>query len=765
MKALARTILAPSILGLACLGLAACPKETPIDKPVEPASTASPVAPASTDEEPPPPPPGGRPLTAYRDGVATEMTDVQAVDAKLVPVDLSNYWVPFIFSEQDNPESPRLVNGFRSIFRKLANDWPYESRTMAAARKLVETRAERARQERIAALKAEGLSDEQIQEQLGLVSDSNTASDTGPEEDTAEAPKQRQVEDGDDLPEGGPGDEDNYLEVYGIPPTLSVLKKRMAELSRDCFAKIDYERIAKFDGFLSYIGNDTATAMAKKGRFHARKVRDGLKKHQQTDPMALVNIKGSRVTPADIKVATQFEAIAEVQKQLECEGLYSPSTKPYIEGGLDWKTHKALLKLEHKNRIFGWGYFGKETLEALKKTPKERLFDSFLRVLAERVIDARGVIEDGTAVDAKGEPATYKDQSGQQQPVPNLVAESMASAMRHMGLGTPDKVVEFLESHDDVFFDRFWVAVPMPELPPYYSPDMKLSSVIDRGDIWYDYPYTADGKQKGQPRSNMPTNTLYVEWNGQRIPLLRTNTTIGGWRSEFASDGYEYFKYKNSDVGQRVWKDVVAGPVWLPPATTPPKELLKTVRYKGREVKVPNYDEFGPWYASAYGLVAGFHVRPSARKDGSVDYYDNGIRSHGSVDYNSILRRFSHGCHRLYNHMAIRLFNFVLRHKPFVRVGEIPAGFGHDFEVDAEKYTIAIESKGYKYELKDPLPVEVLTGRIRGKQRVPIDTYMPKPEEEYGTDAQFLPEWYVPPSKDTDTSTAPETDTTTNANR
>ena len=40
------------------------------------------------------------------------------------------------------------------------------------------------------------------------------------------------------------------------------------------------------------------------------------------------------------------------------------------------------------------------------------------------------------------------------------------------------------------------------------------------------------------------------------------------------------------------------------------------------------------------------------------------------------------------------------------------------------------------------MPVNVLKGRIRGKQRVPIEQYMPKPEEEYGEDAQFLPEGY-----------------------
>ena len=41
-------------------------------------------------------------------------------------------------------------------------------------------------------------------------------------------------------------------------------------------------------------------------------------------------------------------------------------------------------------------------------------------------------------------------------------------------------------------------------------------------------------------------------------------------------------KYKNSDVGARVWKDIMAAPVWIPPATTPPEELIKGYWRKGK---------------------------------------------------------------------------------------------------------------------------------------------------------------------------------------
>lgn len=686
----------------------------------------------SHDEEPPPPPLGGRPVTAYRDGVARETTEPQAIQDGLTVIDLSNYWVPFLFSEQDSPSAPRLKNEFRPIFRKLANNWFYESRMAAAARESVERRIARARAAKIAELKAQGLTDAQIAKELGIAAD-------------AGAPEEVEAPDAGDLPESGVGEEDHFLEVYGIPPSLSVLRNRaIEEVDRPCFKEIDTERIRRFQGGIAYRSNETAKEEAQKGKTFARQMRQAMEKLGAADPDALLAHPNNKLSSGLVSIAVRYEALVEAQKQLACEGLYPPNASRYVPGGLDWKTHTALSAFERKNRIFAWGVFGEETALALGKTPKERLFDAFLRAVAERIADAAGVIEDGTARAADGGPAKYKDEKGVEHEVPNLVAEYSALLLRHMGLGTPEKVEAFLEANGDTVFDNLFVAIPLPPKPPYYAPSMDLHSIIDRGDVWYDYPVAPDGRERTFPRKRMPTNTLLVRWNGQDIPLVTMNTTIGSWRTELAPDGYEYYKYKNSDVGPRVWKDIVAGPVWLPPDTTPAKDLIKPFVYKGRTIMVPNYDEFGPWYASAYGLVAAFHVRPVPRKNGTTDYFDNGIRSHGSVDYNSILRRYSHGCHRLYNHLAIRMFDFVLKHRPYTRVGRIPGGYGKKVEVEEDTFEISLDTRGYKYELVAPMDVEVQYGRIRGKQRSPIETYMPKPGVDYGSDAQFLPPGYKP---------------------
>ena len=714
------------------------------------------------DEEPEAPP-EGRTVFAYRDGKMEKMVESQATVAGLTIIDLSNYWVPFLFSERSSDDEPRKPNTYRSIFRKLANDWPYLPPSLAEAKRLYDLQRARVQRAKIAALREEGVSEADIRERLGLkdpaaMDDGDTDTATDGDDET-----QSDTDSGDDPEHSGAGDADHYLEVYGIPPSLSVLRRRaMTELDQDCYNDIDFRRIQAYTEFMAYRSNERAKKDAKRARSFSVKMRREMEKLGIDDAALLFEHPDNTQSKKLIEIGIEYEALAEAQKQLVCEGLYNPGdAERYIKGGLDWRTHEALVKFERKNRIFGWGYFGGDTIEALGKSRIARLYDSFVRVMNERIVDATEIIEDGSAVNEKGEPATYVDQNGETKPVPNLVAEYTALTLKHMDLGTPEKVVAFLKSFTDEAFDTLFVAVPLPKRPPYYSDRMDFHATIDRGDVWYEYPYTAEGKRKGQPRKQMPMTTLYVIWNEQDIPLVRMNTTIGSWRTELAPDGYEYFKYKNSDVGPRVWKDIVAGPVWMPPDSTPTGDLVKKISYKHRLFEVPNYSEFGPSYASAYGLVAAFHYRQVERKDGTFRYLDNGIRSHGSVDYNSILRRYSHGCHRLYNHLAIRLFNFVIHHKEFKRVGQVPAGYSRvitikDDETEEENtFTIKLETRGYKYELKDPVPVMVEKGNVRGRQKSVIEGYMPKPDEEYGEEAEYLPPEYeyLKNGTDTDSST------------
>lgn len=273
-------------------------------------------------------------------------------------------------------------------------------------------------------------------------------------------------------------------------------------------------------------------------------------------------------------------------------------------------------------------------------------------------------------------------------------------------------------------------AVKLPARPDYYEDHMDLSIVVDRGDVWYDLPFDDKGSFRPQPRKKYPNLTLFVTHNGKKFPIAKWRTTIGGWRADQASDGYEYFRYKGSDVGPRVIRHVVSGPVWIPPASTPIRTLVKGKLINRAWTKVVNYEEFGPGFLSAYGLIAGYFVVPG--QNGRADF-DNGVRAHGSADYLSIYSAngFSHGCHRLPNHIAIRLYSFLLRHRTKTVTGDQPMNFSRQFLMGETVYEMRIPSRGYQFVLDPPLPVNVLEGEIKGEQKKPILGYVPKPGVKY----------------------------------
>ena len=94
--------------------------------------------------------------------------------------------------------------------------------------------------------------------------------------------------------------------------------------------------------------------------------------------------------------------------------------------------------------------------------------------------------------------------------------------------------------------------------------------------------------------------------------------------------------------------------------------------------RVTNYDETGPGYLSAYGLVAAIHEEMRKRREGPR-YFDNGIRTHGSFDYTSLRGRFSTAAIACDNKLAMRLFSFVLGHRTMRVVGPMALNFRRVF--------------------------------------------------------------------------------------
>jgi hypothetical protein len=465
--------------------------------------------------------------------------------------------------------------------------------------------------------------------------------------------------------------EKNYLELYGVFPSLSVIRARFLQ--------------------------DGAATCDKPPKRH--------KGHKQ--PV---------VTP-----------MAEAERRLACEGFLTPQSRHHA-GKLDAAMQLALRSFQQKHMIYEGQALNPRTREALARPLVDNDHRSLMRALRERVVSAAAIIEDGTA--ERGGQPTFLAANGQRYPMRNLADEYTDAAAKQLGLGTPEEALAFMQRHSSLDFVRLIAAVKLPPLPEYYGPEMDLSVVIDRGDIWYDLPFDEEGQFKIKARKKFPQFMLYTTYRGQKIMLARWRTTIGGWRAEQASDGYEYFRYKGSDVGPRVIRRVVAGPVWIAPVSTPIRSLVKPKVVRGRHEWVVNYEELGPGYLSAYGLVAGYFVIPGV--NGRPDQ-DKGIRAHGSSEYLSMYSAagYSHGCHRLPNHIALRMYSFILRHRPMRIAGDQPMDTSRQFLRGDDAFEIRIPSGGYAYFLDPPLPVDVLEGDIRGEQKTPILTYVPKPGVRY----------------------------------
>ena len=618
--------------------------------------------------------------------MAKKVTIAEARAAGLLDVDLGDAWAPFIFQDTsgDVQKDPPKPNAYRETFVALAAD--------------------------------------------------------------------RVNEDGQPMRAG----EHNFLEVFGIPPTLTVLAARLeadVNAAREaCYDRVDRPGLEAWTGNIGYLDRDRS----KRDYLEALRDADWVRKEIEARAAAAADggagaeagaagaggpapsreqvLEALRADPKArgrvdrfVRGQARLRAVRAAQARLLCEGLLGPRSR-FVDGQYDLPTHEALATWERENDIFGWGMLGGETLGALLEPTRALLLDDFRRGVAERLADAAGIVEDGSINQARRKnPPTYRDARGVPHVVPDLIGDHVRALLAAIGVATPEDLVAFLRAHG-AGLATLHVAFKPPALPDYYAADpMALSVEIDRGDVWYDVPFDARGRPIVQRRDHYPHLTLFTHWHGQKIPLCWWRTTIGSWRSEVHADGHVYMKYKNSDVGPRVWKNIVAAPVWVPPDGTPSKDLLarKVLDRNVGPVTVVNTDVMGPGFQSAYGLVLAIHVDP--RRGG----FDNQIRTHGSDDYTSIARRFSHGCHRLVNNRAVRMYDFVLRHRRFTRQGNMPLSLKKRLEVDGQVYRYELKTRGYYYELDEPVPVNVLEGRVMGAVKQPITAYVRKPGVDY----------------------------------
>jgi hypothetical protein len=523
--------------------------------------------------------------------------------------------------------------------------------------------------------------------------------------------------DGEPLPPG----ERNYLELYGVPPSLSVMRKRFVEDgARTCESTVDTAKLLAVDSIETW-GKTTEKKESAKHHFRGMRLESAQKKVARIHAGRAVR-QGSALRPRG-EGAPAYEAeraaFAEVEKRLICEGLLDAGK--HKDGSYDGPMRNAALDFQQKNAVFAQADLTRGTLEAMARPLLQNDFLALRRVLAERAAHAGRIIEDGSAIEAMppakrtaraSNPRT-RTRPARMCRFPIWWGRPRMRPWRAWGLTTPEDALAFFRRHPEGDF-RFARGRALSRLPEYYGPHMDLVAEIDRGDVWYDFPFNDKGVRMPQPRERFPSFTLFVKWRGEKVPLANWRTTIGGWRTEVAADGEEYYRYKDSDVGARVWRHIVAAPVWLPPTSAPVGAMVKTKYVAGAYPKVVNYDETGPGYLSAYGLVAGIHEQ-LRRHGAELAYFDNGIRTHGSFDYLSLRGRFSHGCHRLYNNLAVRLFSFVLGHRKAKVLGPMALGFRRTFYWEGEVYDMRLPTRGFYFQLEPPLPIETLKGNDQGQ--------------------------------------------------
>ncbi len=504
-------------------------------------------------------------------------------------------------------------------------------------------------------------------------------------------------------------------ELYGVVPSFAIVRQRFTQAARyACHGKVDSTPIAKL---ARPYGEEHAGLV--RHAIHQRKVLGAILERvrvqrQLADYAPLAADRELGPTYERWKVADELHAgFVAAKRHLACEGLLAP--KEVEDGTLSWATAKALELFQRRHFLIPNSRLDPETRAALATDPRELDFRFALRVLRERVVDATGLIEDGTA--GKGpqpilgrmlDPEAMRGPRGHgrglRDGAPDLVSAATEAAARQLGWSTPAGAEAFLARHPA----GVRVAVVVPPVPAYHATHMELSAEIDRGDVWYDVTATA------RVAWRRPATVLYVQDGSTKRPLIRWATTIGGW-SDVKIGGATVKRWKESDVGPRQWRELFAAPTWLPPGSTPDSDLVKWVSAGKWELK---RSIMGPGPHTAFGMMLLPHHREIRGTGGRTQYVKNGIGTHGSAVVTSILNGTSHGCHRLYNQLAVRLGSFLLRHRNHQVRGQKKEFYRRTVRFMGT-HQAKIDTRGFLYELTPPVPIEVLPGNIRSPRKVP----------------------------------------------
>ncbi len=202
--------------------------------------------------------------------------------------------------------------------------------------------------------------------------------------------------------------EDRFFEAFGIFPSLNLVRRRLADSKRHaCHEKVK-------DGVLTELSPKNVIPPEM-----PEKVPNPDPATVAEQPMILT---GRTISPRPL-TATEKRAVTAMQAHLRCEGL--------LPGGartprMDLRTVAGLQAYQRLLMLADNGSIDLETRTALLGDSREHDFRALLRALRERVVDATGLLEDGSALGVLGEVQGRQLDSAEFRPLPVEAATKQA---------------------------------------------------------------------------------------------------------------------------------------------------------------------------------------------------------------------------------------------------------------------------------------------------------------------------------------------------
>ncbi len=562
--------------------------------------------------------------------------------------------------------------------------------------------------------------------------------------------------------------EDRFFEAFGIPASLNLLRRRLADRKRHaCHARVKDAVLEQLSAKNVIPAEEAEKVPCVPPPAGQTAPPAGTKPfcppREPGEPPVTMVMTGRTISPRPL-TALEKRAVVAMQAHLRCEDLLSGKANA---ARMDRRTSSGLEIYQRLNMVADSGRIDFDTRTALLMDSREADFRAMLRALRERVVDATGLLEDGSALGVLGQvqgrlidspefqplsgptatppsndapavaqtpapaPAAPEAASLKITPAPDLIAAATQAASQALGWTSPDAALSNAVIAPPPSSRRpgrktparkgpaplpTAIAVRLPPLPAYHGPKMELRAEIDRGEVVLSRPkLDKDGKKKWKPPVNdRPTLTLYARVGDGEVALARWPTTIGGWKTIQKADGSLALKYKESVTGDALWPEILATPTWHPGGGAQVRHLL----IKRGDTWEPKTQIIGPGYRAAYGLVAIVHHQiEGVDENGQQQLVDHRIRTHGTPVYRSVKRGESSGCHRLHNHLALRLAGFLVKHHENVRDGLVPEDYERKLEYKGQQVSLLSDNKGYRFKLTPPVKVTVLDGDVRGNAK------------------------------------------------